>query len=290
MKRSNTSIKSNVGLLQGEKLYIQRARETFPILVRQAHAGKIITYSQLADELGMPNPRNLNFVLGAIGNAILKLRTINKENIPFINFLVVGKNSHIPGNGISGFTRNKKFSLLAKSEKYKQFQYDIDTICSYEDWNKILSQLELLPLKNDVIPIEQLTQLSEHSHSAGESKFHLDFKNYLKDHPQIFGLRNIVKCETEYTFYSADKIDVMYWGKNEIVGVEAKSHISEEIDILRGIFQCIKYSALINAHQIYENKDIPFRVILALENELPSKFKGICNQLGVNVIDNIRQK
>lgn len=44
----------------GSKLYQQRAQKALPILVRQAKARQSIYYSQLAQELGMPNPRNLN--------------------------------------------------------------------------------------------------------------------------------------------------------------------------------------------------------------------------------------
>lgn len=57
----------------GDKLYQQRAREALPLLVRQAVVGETIFYSQLASEMNMPNARNLNFVLGCIGNTLIKL-------------------------------------------------------------------------------------------------------------------------------------------------------------------------------------------------------------------------
>lgn len=56
--------------ISGDKLYQERARATLPLLVRQAHAGSPIRYGELAAELGMPNPRNLNYVLGSIGKAM----------------------------------------------------------------------------------------------------------------------------------------------------------------------------------------------------------------------------
>ncbi len=56
--------------LIGDKLYQKRARLTLPLLVRQAKAEEPITYENLASELGMPNPRNLNYVLGSIGKAL----------------------------------------------------------------------------------------------------------------------------------------------------------------------------------------------------------------------------
>ncbi len=53
--------------IEGKKLYQERARKALPLLVRQALANQPILYSDLAQELDMPNPRNLNYVLGSIG-------------------------------------------------------------------------------------------------------------------------------------------------------------------------------------------------------------------------------
>jgi hypothetical protein len=49
--------------LRGNKLFQERACQALPLLVRQAKAEKPICYSDLAEELRMPNPRNLDYVL-----------------------------------------------------------------------------------------------------------------------------------------------------------------------------------------------------------------------------------
>jgi hypothetical protein len=59
VKRQTAKI-ANPDLLDGEKLYQERARLTLPYLVRQAKAGQTIYYSDLAKEINIPNPRNLN--------------------------------------------------------------------------------------------------------------------------------------------------------------------------------------------------------------------------------------
>ena len=53
--------------IHGSGLYHQRARKALPLLVRQAEAGEQIFYGDLACELGISNPRVLNYPLGAIG-------------------------------------------------------------------------------------------------------------------------------------------------------------------------------------------------------------------------------
>jgi len=59
--------------LGGDNLYQRRARIAMPILVRQAHARAKIFYAELAAELGMPSPRNLNYVLGSVGTTLRQL-------------------------------------------------------------------------------------------------------------------------------------------------------------------------------------------------------------------------
>ncbi|WP_338238175.1 hypothetical protein [Persicobacter diffluens] len=50
-----TGHKSKADLLEVDKLYVEIARKVFPIIVRQAIAGEPIFYSDLAEELGIPN-------------------------------------------------------------------------------------------------------------------------------------------------------------------------------------------------------------------------------------------
>ncbi len=104
--------------ISGDKLYQQRARKAFPVLVRQALAGTAITYEDLAEELEMPNPRNLNYVLGSIGNAINNLKEEWEEDIPPIQCLVINKNNGLPGEGISWFISDKNtYKKLPKKQK-----------------------------------------------------------------------------------------------------------------------------------------------------------------------------
>jgi len=71
--------------------------------------------------------------------------------------------------------------------------------------------------------------------------------------------------------------------------VEVKSETSNTNDILRGLFQCKKYEALIEAENCVNGIRKEIKVILALEKELPNELLPIKNILSVNVIDNIRK-
>src|SRR4051794_25528921 len=101
MSKSTTA--KAAGPLFGDKLYQQRARAAFPLLVRQAEAATPIFYSALAEELGMPNARNLNYVLGCVGRAMEHLSKQWKEKVPPIQCLVVNKRTGLPGEGVGWF-------------------------------------------------------------------------------------------------------------------------------------------------------------------------------------------
>lgn len=93
--------------------------------------------------------------------------------------------------------------------------------------------------------------------------------------------------EVEHKLLSADIIDIVFIDKSTMIGIEVKSRISEPADILRGLFQCVKYKSLIEAEQIVKNREPDSRVILVLEGSLPTELIGIKNVLGIEVIDGI---
>ncbi len=100
--------------LSGDKLYQQRARAVLPVLVRQAKATQKIYYGDLAAEVSIPNPRNLNYPLGSIGNALKSLSKKWAIKIPQIQCIVVNKGSELPGEGIGWFIDKKDFNKRIK--------------------------------------------------------------------------------------------------------------------------------------------------------------------------------
>lgn len=284
-----TGFKADSNLFEGQKLYVQRARNVLPILVRQAKAGNPIYYSELAKEIGISNPRNLNYILGAIGNALINLEKTGKfKNIPPINCLVINKSTNLPGEGIVWFIKKSDFTKLNKKEKIKTVKQLLIEIYSYPYWELILKELKLKPIEQNFKKLIEKNK-KRSNYSTGESQEHINFKNYLIEHPEIFGLNSSFSGETEYMFPSLDTVDILFKNKYKIIGVEAKSYISDEADIFRGLYQCIKYKALIEAEQKVNNLNSESRVLLALEGEFPNKLLPLKNLLGIEILDNIKQ-
>jgi fructose-specific component phosphotransferase system IIB-like protein len=67
-----------------------------------------------------------------------------------------------------------------------------------------------------------------------------------------------------------------------------KSAISSEDDVVRGMFQYIKYRALIEAAQKYQLEAVNARVVLVLGKALPAKLLWAKNLFGTEIIEDVR--
>lgn len=132
-------------IISGNVLYQKRARLALPILVRQALAGKEIYYPDLAKELEMPNPRNLNCVLGCVGDALLELGELWQEKIPPIQGLVVNQQTGLPGKNVH-FLRQ----IAEPRQKEEIVKAELSKIFSYpkSKWLNILEKFGLSPAES----------------------------------------------------------------------------------------------------------------------------------------------
>jgi len=275
-----------VHLLSGGKLYQQRAREALPLLVRQANATSRIFYSDLATELGMPNPRNLNYVLGNIGEALKALSQEWGEEVPPIQCLVVNKHTGIPGEGIGWFITDKvEFRKLPLKQQRRLVEAELQKVFSYSKWPGVLQKFGLKSAPP--MPLTVINKAAKYK-AAGESKHHKKLKDFVAKHPQAIRLPlGTSNGETEYALPSGDTVDVLFVRGADWIGVEVKSKISPEADIARGIFQCIKYRAVIEAYQASQGLPQNARALLVLESKLPPALVALKNTLGVEVLDEV---
>jgi len=132
--------------------------------------------------------------------------------------------------------------------------------------------------------------IPEGGRGGGEGAEHKRFKNYIAKRPALFGLPPNLKGQTEYELPSHDAIDVLFVRGDEKIGIEVKSKTSDIYDISRGLFQCVKYKALIEAEQIVNDQQKNCRVVLALEGQLPKELTGIKNQLGIEIFEKNKKK
>jgi hypothetical protein len=286
-KNWKQKLPANSSVLSGDALYLQRARKALPILVRQALAGQTIFYSDLADELGMANPRNLNHVLGAVGKAIQELGFRWKERVPPLQCLVVNKNTGMPGEGIGWFVSDlKDFKHRTREEKKQIVLIELTKVFNYSKWEKVLGAFQLKPLANESTTANLIAK-ARGGGGVGECEDHRKLKQYVATNPKVIGLSGLGKGETEYCFPSADRIDIVFRNRERWVGVEVKGPSSPDADLVRGLFQTVKYIALREAELKSECRKGQAEVILVLSRRLPAHLKQLKNLLAVNVVDGV---
>ncbi|MBN9060962.1 MAG: hypothetical protein J0H41_00820 [Rhizobiales bacterium] len=273
--------------ISGDRLYQKRAREALPILVRQAKSESSIYYSDLANELGMPNPRNLNYVLASIGRVMENLSAAWKIKVPAIQCLVVNKKTELPGEGIGGFLIKKEdFSKLSQVRRQEIVQATLSKIFTFPKWNEVLNFLNLQSVEFNS---SSLNDKAAHFR-GGESEAHLKLKRYVANNPLIVGLPTDFPCgKTEFSLPSGDAIDVSFCGGGYWIAAEVKSSISPEQDIVRGLYQCIKYQAVMRAVQASEQRERSARALLVIEGVFPRKLVPLKNMLRVQVVDKIKR-
>jgi hypothetical protein len=96
----------------------------------------------------MPNPRNLNYVLGSIGNALIDLAKKKKTEIPAIQCLVINKHEKLPDTGIGWFISPRDFSKLSKTQKHKIVDSQLTQIYTFQHWDWALKQFNLEPIRH----------------------------------------------------------------------------------------------------------------------------------------------
>lgn len=286
--------------LQGNDWTKITARNSLPLLVWCAQHGRTITYGHLDRELirrGLGHHVHAavyGYPAGAIGSALIETEQETGLIIPPLNALVVNKSSGLPGNGCDYFLdhyvrdgRNQNLTAADRKAIAEQVQEDA---FNYQDWDDILNLYEMTPIVDD-IPLEteeddiEFIPPTRGWSSEEESEEHRALKNYVLNNPQvILGSRRGWTGTIEFPLPSGDYVDVFFKGHGRKVAVEVKSIISNDQDISRGLFQCIKYRAVTRAWQRTLQEIPNGNSVLVVQRELPRNLKYTANMLAIDVV------
>jgi hypothetical protein len=164
---------------------------------------------------------------------------------------------------------------------------ELQQVYAYPYWQEVLKCLRLPPVGVSAI---QYIDNKPNAFGGGEGLAHLALKEYVAMNPALVGLGSKVGVgETEVPLLSGDTLDVSFRTENEWVAAEVKSHVSDVADIQRGLFQCIKYSAVMRAQALAEARNIDVRavLVLVLGAVLPQNLLSLRNMLAIEVVENV---
>lgn len=277
------------------------ARKMFPILVWCAQNGKKITYGQLDAEMQRRKiGHHVNVVVyghpaGSIGNALAETEGETGAKIPPLNALLVNAQTGVPGSGCDYYLKHHLEKVqrkpLTPDQRRAMAEDTMKEVWSFQGWGALLDRYEIKPLKGK-IPALAIKPKSRKPPSKGgwssepESKEHKLLKEWVAKNPKILKSKILFRSgRMEWLYASADKVDVMFEHAEGCVAVEVKSSRSNDKDLERGIYQCVKYQALLRAELKAQGLIPNGLAVLVSEQTLPQRLMELADLLGVRIID-----
>ena len=261
------------------------ALQMFPHLIRWAQGAWNIPhyYSDLAacinhhsNQIGAP--------LGIVQDILDELASKHhKTNVPTLNCLVQSKKNGVPSYGFEYVA--KRYNDLSDEEKKALAAAENKKAHDY-DWSWVIDELNLkiIPFQNNTEPF-----IFHKNSKGGEGAEHKAIKEYVMNHPTSVGIRLVKNREKEHPILSGDRVDVYFeCGNKKHYAVEIKPSSSDEADILRGIFQCVKYKAVMDAERVRYGGNYENDALLVIAGTMSSENKQTAIDLGLKYIENFK--
>lgn len=254
------------------ELIKQYGDRLLPHLIYAAQKRTTPTYSEMANKIGAHH-RVLNHVLGYIRDEL----TIPR-GLPMINAIVVKNTTHLPGES----WLPEGTSHLSSDEYKLEFEKFRDLVFAYQGWNELLRELDLDPVQGDAEDLDErgrvYSEMMERTGGGGEGEFHLKLKEYVAANPKIIGLEEDSAPIAEYFFISGDRADIVFGtGPDTWSIVEIKN--GEVAELVKGIYQVIKYRALLQAEK---GHGLPVQVdAILVAYQIPSEISLFAAKFGI---------
>lgn len=116
---------------------------------------------------------------------------------------------------------------------------------------------------------------------GGESARHLALKMFVRDNPACLDLGLKAAGREEYILPSLDGIDVIFRTPKQTVAVEVKPRNCGEAEHWRGLFQCVKYRALVEAEDFDRAQPLPCTPVLVTEDALSEEHQKTATRFGI---------
>ena len=256
-------------------------------LITAAHQRSLITYgevkSRLVDEIGF-NPSKSARLMGRLAGIMMKKHMLAQApKTPLLNILLVGQNTRFPGDGAKEFL-NQRFNKRCLHVKHKDWRKYCNKAATevyiFPHWEKVYKKVFDETFKSeDRIDVSKEKDGINFSRS-GEGRNHKNLRLWVTNNPgRIDRKSGNARTETEVTLKSGDRVDVVIYGFERTLAVEVKSRDSNETDLERGIYQCIKYQAVMSAMDIREEPCIT--PVLVTESTLPRNLKDLAKLHGI---------
>ena len=107
----------------------------------------------------------------------------------------------------------------------------------------------------------------------------------------MVGIKAFAKRKMEHVLLSGDRIDVWFEALDGSgIAVEVKSSKSSDADVMRGLYQCVKYKSIMDAENTVHGEKHTNRSILVLGGALSEENRYVRDWLGITVVEGLEIK
>jgi hypothetical protein len=264
-------------------------------LILAADRRETVGYEDVARYIGQTIDKRFSTSKHHIGNVAGDLidRILRKvPSAPPINSLIVaqaGNEKGLPSYGADQYVAKYlkvPYGSLSVAQKRQALAPVLDDVWNFKDWRDVARKVFGNNVSIPPMPAREQDGKAKRRGFGGpaESPEHSRLKEYVAAHPVRFGAPNgCSRGEKEKRLETYDEIDVWFMYPGEELAVEVKSVRSDDIDRERGLFQCVKYKALLLARTKLTNTKSLIRSKLVSEVPLTGKLARWARQLGVEV-------
>ena len=206
-----------------------------------------------------------------------------RPNCPLLNILLARQDDGMPGVGaaryMAKYLGQPELAQHGFRDKHpERWRTACDRIArdvyAFRNWDQVYQEAFDQPLPAAATHAEGTERDGTNHHArGGEGPKHKALRLWVKNHPRrvhrsFAGFRT----DTEVILDSADRVDVVYYGPNSTIVIEVKSQDSDEADLRRGVFQCVKYRAVMEAMDVRRAATVV--PVLVTQVKLPGDLKS----------------
>lgn len=283
----------NWGLHRMTKLRAAVVPYILPVLIRAAKEGHPITYTELAEELkdafGIPPLARKTWYGWPVGYVGKRVRGWDKA-IPPINVIVIGATSGQPGIGaddVASYYTIRGQDIAKRRKDYMKAA--ADAVFDYgRKWDEVAKhfKVDVLPTRASSVDGSEPIALPKIPAKFGpESPNHKALKAWAAAHPDQFKRFGIFRRgKTEEQLSSGDRLDAYFFNGIDRLAVEVKASNANDDELKRGVYQCVKYRAVLRAENL-ARRLAPAAAAVLVSTRKPSKdVKALSKLLDVDFI------
>lgn len=269
-------------------------------LITAAQERGTITYGEAKRRLEREHGFSTIFsaMMGKAAGAAMDNILAIDPNAPLINVLLVQQGDRMPGDGAGSYMARRFRRPILRGEDARKhhpevwrnyFERAAAQVYAYRDWGALYEQV----YERDFQPDPEAARRRNHRDGTerdglprgrrGEGENHKSLRLWVTRNPkEVLPKLAVVRTETEVELWSGDRVDAVYYGASSTVAIEVKSRDSNVADMRRGVFQCVKYRAVLQAMDAREAA--PVRALLITETPLQSDLVKLAGRLKIRHI------